>query len=173
VQEFMVGIRALGERDAPIWWDLRRKALSSEPFAFGQSVEEHEAAGVEWIAKRFREMPADSFTLGAFDGDTLIGMATFLRDQGDKHRHKGRIFGVYVSAGHQGKNVGSELMAALLRRAAEDPSLEQILLAVAVGQDAAHRLYQKFGFERYGTERRSLKVRSAYVDEDLMMLRVR
>jgi RimJ/RimL family protein N-acetyltransferase len=168
-----VDVRGLGEGDAAIWWDLRREALASEPFAFGQSLKEHEAAGIEWIAKRFREMPADSFTLGAFDGDTLIGKATFLRDQGDKHRHKGRIFGVYVSAEHQGRKVGTELMTALLSRATEDPSLEQILLAVAEGQEAAHRLYRKFGFERYGTERRSLKVQSTYVDEDLMMLRVR
>ena len=64
-------------------------------------------------------------------------------------------------------------MASLLERAKQDPSLEQIMLAVATCQDAARQLYRDFGFETYGTEPRALKVGSRYIDEEHMLLRVR
>ncbi len=116
-------------------------------------------------------MPEDSFTLGAFEANELIGIATFIRETGLKERHKGRIYGVYVTASQRGKGVASALMAELLKRAKEDPSLEQVLLGMAAGQEAARQLYRKFGFEVYGTEPRAIKIGSHYIDEEHMILR--
>jgi ribosomal protein S18 acetylase RimI-like enzyme len=127
---------------------------------------------VETIATRFRAMTNGSFTLGAFERDNLIGTATFIRETGLKERHKGRIFGVYVTAAQRGRSIGQELIAAVVSRAREDSSLEQILLAVATCQEAARGLYRKLGFETYGTEPRALKVASQYIDEDHMILRI-
>ena len=78
-----------------------------------------------------------------------------------------------MTAAQRGKGIGRALVAALLEKARQDPSLEQILLAVATGQTAARQLYRSFGFETYGTEPNALKVGSAYVDEDYMILRIR
>jgi ribosomal protein S18 acetylase RimI-like enzyme len=80
---------------------------------------------------------------------------------------------VYVTASWRGKGVGNALIAAVLKRAKEDPSLEQILLAVASGQKAAIQLYRKFGFKVYGTEPKALKVTSEYIDEQHMVLMLR
>jgi ribosomal protein S18 acetylase RimI-like enzyme len=166
-------VRPLGEKDAATYWSLRLESLQNDPFAFGKAAEEHQATNVEVTASRFRNISDENFTLGAFDGDLLIGMATFIRETGSKERHKGRIYGVYVTPSQRGRGVGNVLMAALLKKAQANPELEQILLAVAAGQKAAIQLYRKFGFEVFGTEPRSLKVGSEYIDEQHMLLMLR
>jgi ribosomal protein S18 acetylase RimI-like enzyme len=96
-----------------------------------------------------------------------------MREAGQKERHKGRIYAVYVSSMHRGKGVGRALVTELIERVKCDPSIEQILLAVASSQSAAKRLYRNLGFEIYGTEPNALKIGSTYVDEDHMILRIR
>ncbi len=165
-------IRPLNENDAAKYWDLRLEALQSEPFAFGKAPEEHQAFSVEAQAARFRDMQPD-FTLGAFERDDLIGMATFIREKGRKERHKGRIYGVYVTRSQRGRGVGRKLIEALLEKAKEDPSLEQVLLAVGARQESARQLYRELGFETFGTEPRALKIASEYIDEEHLILRLR
>ena len=168
-----IEFRRLNESDAAAYWNLRYEALEREPLAFGRAAEEHRATTVEETATRFREYPEDSFTLGGFDGDVLVGIVTFIREQGLKERHKGHIYGVYVSAAHRQRGCGREMIAAVVSKAKEDVTLEQILLAVGTCQESAMRMYRDSGFEVYGTEPRALKVGSRYIDEHQMILRIR
>jgi ribosomal protein S18 acetylase RimI-like enzyme len=152
---------------------LRLEALKNEPFAFGKAPEEHESTTVESLAARFRDVPPGNFYLGAFRGHELIGMATFVREAGLKEKHKGRIYGVYVTFARRQDGVGRALLETLIESAKQDESLKQILLAVTTCQEAAKRLYQSFGFELYGTEPNALRVGSRYLDEDEMILLIR
>jgi hypothetical protein len=106
-----MNIRALIADDGPAWWHIRVASLTIDPLAFGKTLEEQLAMTLEeqlamtleeQLAMtleeaicRFRDVPADGVYLGAFVDNALIGMVTFLRDEGSKERHKGHIYGMF------------------------------------------------------------------------------
>ena len=112
----------------------------------------------------------DNFVLGAFIDRQLIGMAGFFRRRGEKIRHRGGIWGVYVSQECRGKGVGRALLAELIGFVQLLPGIEQVALAVSSQNAGAKCLYESLGFELYGCEKRALKIGDEYVDEELMVL---
>jgi ribosomal protein S18 acetylase RimI-like enzyme len=169
-----IEIRRLTENDAQDFYLLRLEALEREPRAFSASPEEHRIMSVETIAKRLALAAGDrNFVLGAIASDRLVGMAGFYQEDGTKNRHKGRIWGVYVTQDWRGKGIARVLLSEIIERARAKPEVEQLLLAVAVGQDSAKQLYESLGFEVYGREPRAIKLGDRYVDEELMVLRPR
>lgn len=166
-------IRLLTSNDANEWWRLRLEALQGDPEAFSSSAEEHQSLSLEDVRSRLGSGSVDSFVFGAFDDGRLVGMAGFHREKGLKTRHKGRIWGVYVTPGHRSKGVARLIMQKVLERGKSIDGIEQILLSFTTTQEAARRLYVHFGFESFGREPRALKVAGNFIDEEYMVLPVR
>jgi ribosomal protein S18 acetylase RimI-like enzyme len=165
-------IRELTENDAAIYWPLRLRALREEPEAFGSSYEESVLRPMTHIEERFRAAreSGSGFTLGAFDGNALVGTVTLGREEGRKNRHIAGVYGVYVAPETRGRGIGRALMEALIARAQSMPGLEQLRLAVVSTGTAARALYLAVGFTSYALEPRSLKLDDRYLDEELMVL---
>jgi len=165
-------IRFLNPDDASDWLRLRLEALQGDPEAFSASWEEYAELDLEEVKKRLGFEREDTFVAGAFDDGLLVGVAGFYREQGLKSRHKGHVWGVYVTPSHRGKGLARQIMQVLIDRAAKIRGVEQVLLSVTTAQKNAGRLYRSLSFEAFGCEPRALKIGERYIDEEYMMLRL-
>jgi len=116
----------------------------------------------------------DSFTLGAYADNVLAGVVSFGREGADREklRHKGMLFTMYVSTEFRGYGIAAKLLEEIIERVQKIPDIEQINLIVLSDNMRAKQLYEKFGFEKYGTEKHSIKWKGLYHSEDLMVLRL-
>lgn len=166
-------IRYLTAEDAGEWLRLRLEALQGDPEAFSASFDEYKSMSIEEVRRRLGFDVEDAFVVGTFEDGRLQGCAGFYREKGLKSRHKGRVWGVYVSPERRGSGAGKKMMEMLLERSAAVEGVQQILLSVTATQVAAIRLYRSLGFSSFGREPRALKVGERFIDEEYMVLRVR
>lgn len=166
----MVDVRVLTADDAAAFQVVRLRALQDHPEAFGSSYEEEEGFSVEQVAKGFGS--PDSLMFGAFDADMLVGIANLSRYGRVKMRHRAMIGAMYVVPEARGKQAGKALMDAALKHARSFDGLEDVVLAVTVGNDAARHLYVNAGFESYSIDPRLIKVGDHYFDVEWMVLRI-
>jgi ribosomal protein S18 acetylase RimI-like enzyme len=138
--------------------DLRLRALRSEPAAFGSSFEEESKLTAEEWKSRIRN------TSFAVSDDELIGMLACVYNDRRKTRHIADIVGVYVSAEHRGKGVGTRLIEHELSLIRKNRKVIKVKLAVNPEQRAAIRLYKKAGFVVTGRTKKELKVGRRFFD---------
>ncbi|MCL1697365.1 GNAT family N-acetyltransferase [Lysinibacillus sp. BPa_S21] len=158
--------RLLTAADAEAYRNLRLEALQNSPEAFGSSFEEVKDNPIEFFASRFES----SYTLGVFDHEELVGVATLVQESKLKLKHKAAIFAVYVSPKKRGLGIGKRLMVEAINKARELKGVEQLTLSVVSTNASAKGLYCSLGFEVFGTEKRALKIDQQYFDEDYMVL---
>ena len=125
----------------------------------------------EYWRKRIAEGEG-CYNLVAVSGEHVIGMLgveTF--PNVPRRRHVGHI-GISVSETWQGKGVGNALMQAGIDLADKWLNLTRLELEVYADNEAAIRLYERFGFEHEGVMRRHAFRNGQYIDS-IMMARLR
>jgi putative acetyltransferase len=117
--------------------------------------------------------PGDgTYNLVAVAGGKVVGMFGLHTFPSRPRRHHAAAVGLTVHEDWHGKGVGTALMRAGLDLADNWLNLTRLELEVYTDNEAAIRLYERFGFEREGLLRRHAYRDGSYVDA-LMMARLR
>jgi RimJ/RimL family protein N-acetyltransferase len=166
-----MNVRVLQADDAAAFQVLRLRALREHPESFGSSYEEEEGRDLDEIARSFTAKGSSMF--GAYDGTQLIGMTSLNRSQRAKTCHRAMLGAMYVAPEARGQGVGRALIDAALSQARTIDGLEDVVLAVTVGNEAARHLYAQAGFTAYSIDPRFIRVDGRSYDIEWMILRIR
>jgi ribosomal protein S18 acetylase RimI-like enzyme len=157
--------------EAAAFWSLRLRGLREHPECFASSTEEEENVPLDVVRARLEsQSPGTNLVLGAFVEGRLVGMTGLRRETFRKAAHKARVWGMYVVPEFQSRGVGRHLLEAAIDAGRRMGGIEQLQLAVVVGNTRARALYESSGFQSYGVEKRALRVGETYFDEELMFL---
>ena len=160
-----MNIRVLQFNDWSSWKELRKASIIQCPESFASSFEEE--AGLS--DRQFQDWITKNVIFGAFVEERLIGAAGFFRLDLAKERHRGILFSVYVTPDQRKKGIASLLVEKVIEEAKK--SVIQLHLKVVSCNANAVHLYQRHGFEVYGTELRSLKIEDCFFNEYQIVLR--
>jgi len=176
-------VRELAEADLGAYKALRDHALAHHEEAFTSDAPTEARRTAQSYAARIGRGAnggnggnagnGESFTLGAFRGDRLVGAISCERDPRSKVRHIGHVVGTMVHAEEQGRGVGRALLDALIARASADAELHQLTLTVTAGNAVAERLYARAGFVPFGTQPRAIRVGGRFLDKHHLLLNLR
>jgi putative acetyltransferase len=122
----------------------------------------------DYWQRRVSGSPESSHYLVALIDDRIVGMVSVdLFPNRPRRRHAGAI-GICVHEEWQGKGVGAALMRAIIDFADNWLNLTRLELEVFADNEAAIRLYERFGFELEGTLRQHAFRDGQYVDSKVM-----
>jgi ribosomal protein S18 acetylase RimI-like enzyme len=156
-------IRRLGSADADAFRSIRLEGLRNDPEAFGSTFEKESSEPGQYFVERLTR----NAVFGGFVGDRLVGVAGFYSFGDTKSRHKGVLWGMYVTPEARGSGLATHLVETLLEHAGKE--VEQVQLTVTASNSRARRFYERMGFVQYGLEEKSLKYKGTYFDEVLMV----
>src|SRR4051812_33543708 len=158
-----IEIRRLAPADADAYRALRIEGFAAHPLEFRYSSGDEVALTLADAERRL----AESFVAGVFAECELVGIGGWTRFAGEKLRHKGLLWGMYLRRSARGSGAASAIVRAIEADARRE--VEQLLLTVAAPNERARRLYERHGFVAYGTEPRAVRAGDAvYIDEVLM-----
>jgi ribosomal protein S18 acetylase RimI-like enzyme len=165
-------IRPLIGSDAPRYQLLRLRGLQEHPEAFAVAFEEEQQLSLETVAHRLEQSSAERYVLGAFVGEEVHGLLHFRRWEGLKIQHRASIGGMYVPPEYRGRGIGKALLLDAIARAQTLSGIEDLILAVTVGNERARALYLAVGFSPVAIEPRYLKIGEQHFDIEWMQLSV-
>ena len=171
-----ITLRLLTEGDLPAYKALRDAMLARHEQAFTSDAETERAR--EAASYRVRLHPQAGgkslFTLGAWQGDRLVGALTCEHENRRKVQHIAHLIGMMVDDEFRGRGIGKRLLQQALALLRREPRLEAVTLSVTAGNQSANALYRQAGFTRYGHLPRAIRLSDGrYCAKDLMSLDLR
>jgi RimJ/RimL family protein N-acetyltransferase len=157
-------IRALDEADAAAYRRIRRRALVEHPEAYGATVDELDARTQEEIAVGLAPQPGTHCMFGAFVEQELVGLASFFRNNNEKLRHRAGLYQMYTAPEYRRLGLGRRLVEAVIDHVRRLEGLEELILAVTIGNTAAELLYLRAGFRPRYVDMGLLKLGNTYYD---------
>ena len=166
-------LRSLGAQDAQQALAVCRKTAGETLNLIRYEDEWTMTLEQEAAYLRKTEDDPKSLMLGAFIGDTLVGVGSFLPCAAvDRARHRASL-GISILKAYWGRGIGTAIMQTLIDEV-KKTAAEQLELEVVAANERAIRLYERFGFVEFGRHPRKLKYRDGtYADMVLMMLDLR
>lgn len=139
-----VEVRLVGEESAPLWREIRLRALQTDPAAFGSTYEREVAFTEEdW---RARGGPDVATVLGLADGRPVAMGGAFVEAQGWCH-----VVAMWVDPAWRGQGIGHRVLDRIVTWGRERAL--RVHLDVEVDNDSARRLYAGYGFVATGETR--------------------
>ena len=161
-------IRPLTPLDTDAFMALRREALNDTPIAFGASVEDDKGLIREHVVEMLAKT-SEQCVMGWFDDDSLVGMVGLYREQRLKSRHRGGVWGVYVTPSARGCGIMKQLLEAIVIKGREW-GLMQLDLGVSIKTPNAKHVYESVGFRSWGIQPNTHIWNGITFDEEFMSL---
>lgn len=140
----VVEVRLVGAETAPLWREIRLRALQADPTAFGSTYAREAAfTDEEW---RARLGPDGVSVLGLADGHPVAMGGGFVDPEGWCH-----VVAMWVEPAWRGVGLGRRVLDRIVAWAGERGLRSH--LDVTVGNDTARRLYAGSGFVATGETR--------------------
>lgn len=164
-----ISYRVLNRNDVEDCKKIRLQLLKENPKSFGSSYEEESSFDDEKWIRRLENK--NSKTIGAYDGDTIIGVCVVVTNPRMKMKHKATLNSMFVQNEYRGKGISYGLMNTSIELL-KSKQIEFLHLSVVSSNIPAIALYQKYGFTEEGFERNAIKHNGEYFDLTLMSKKI-
>ncbi|HXQ48510.1 MAG TPA: GNAT family N-acetyltransferase [Thermoplasmata archaeon] len=144
-------VRRIRAGEGPVLRALRMAALSTDPLAFGSTLEQEEAHPADlWDERAGAGATSDrsAIFLVESEGRPPHGMVGAFTHEGSRF-----IWGMWVAPERRGEGAGGALFETLLAWCRDHPAENPVRLDVNPSQAAAIRMYERHGFAYDGAER--------------------
>lgn len=165
-----IAFRRLAPSDVADYRRVRLAALKGEPENYGSTFEEESIKPKLVSEDPIARQADDHFVFGAFDGDELIGIMAYFREERHKLRHRGKVTQVYVAPSHRGQGIAKRILQTLVDHAFTQDGLEILTLEVVASNPAAIKVYESVGFHAFGLMEKYFKTDRGYTAQQFMIL---